>query len=373
MGQTDQWDARMSKMVDLSVVIGGGGTGGHVFPGIAVGRELLRQRPEASVVFVGTSRGLEAKAVPRAGFKVEFIRSSGFKGRTWLETAYAAMLLPLSAWDAWRVVSRCKPDLVVGVGGSSSGPLVLMAALRGIPTMLLEQNAVPGLTNRLLAPFVRSAAVSFERSLKFFGHKGFVSGNPVRPEFLGPMVQTDTPPDTCRLLVMGGSQGARKINEAMTNAAPALAAIRPRLIVTHQAGHRDVDSVQKAYDTAGVEARVKSFLEPIAPEMYASEIVLCRAGATTLAELATVGRASILVPLATATDDHQRRNAEVIADAGGAEVLLQDDLQTTVAQRVGGLAADPSRRTLMAKAIKRFARPDAARVIVEHALRLVAS
>ena len=171
MGQTDQWDARMSKMVDLSVVIGGGGTGGHVFPGIAVGRELLRQRPEASVVFVGTSRGLEAKAVPRAGFKVEFIRSSGFKGRTWLETTYAAMLLPLSAWDAWRVVSRCKPDLVVGVGGSSSGPLVLMAALRGIPTMLLEQNAVPGLTNRLLAPFVRSAAVSFEKSLKFLATK----------------------------------------------------------------------------------------------------------------------------------------------------------------------------------------------------------
>lgn len=239
--------------------------------------------------------------------------------------------------------------------------------------MLLEQNAVPGLTNRLLAPFVRSAAVSFERSLKVFGHKGFVSGNPVRPEFLGPMVQTDTPPDTCRLLVVGGSQGARKINEAMTNAAPALAAIRPRLIVTHQAGPRDVDSVQKAYDTAGIEARVKSFLEPIAPEMYASEIVLCRAGATTLAELAAVGRASILVPLATATDDHQHRNAEVIADAGGAEVLLQDDLQMTVAQRIGGLAADPSRRTLMATAIKRFACPDAARVIVEHALRLVAS
>ncbi|MBV05501.1 MAG: undecaprenyldiphospho-muramoylpentapeptide beta-N-acetylglucosaminyltransferase [Acidobacteria bacterium] len=373
MGQTGQWDARMSKMVDLSVVIAGGGTGGHVFPGIAVGRELLRQRPEASVIFVGTSRGLEAKAVPRAGFKVEFIRSSGLKGRTWLETAYAAMLLPLSAWDAWRVVSRCKPDLVVGVGGYSSGPLVLVAALRGVPTMLLEQNAVPGLTNRLLAPFVRSAAVSFESTLIFFGRKGFVSGNPVRPEFLDPMVQSDTPSDSCRLLVVGGSQGAQKINEAMMSAAPALAAIRPRLIITHQAGPRDVDPVQEAYDTAGIEARVASFLEPIAPEMHASEIVLCRAGATTLAELAAVGRASILVPLATATDDHQRRNAEVIADAGGAEVLLQDDLRTTVAQRVGALVADPSRRTLMAKAMQGFARPDAARVIIERALRLVVS
>ena len=194
--------------------------------------------------------------------------------------------------------------------------------------MLLEQNAVPGLTNRLLAPFVRSAAVSFEKSLKVFGHKGFVSGNPVRPEFFGPMVQTDTPPDTCRLLVVGGSQGARKINEAMTNAAPALAAIRPRLIVTHQAGPRDVDSVQKAYDAAGIEATSEIF-----SRAYRSGDVCLRdrplfvRARRRSRNSAAVGRASILVPLATATDDHQHRNAEVIADAGGAEVLLQDDLQ----------------------------------------------
>lgn len=370
---TVQEDVDMSKMVNLSVLIGGGGTGGHVFPGIAVAKEFRQRRPEASIVFVGTSRGLEVQAVPRAGFEIEFIRSAGLKGRSRMATVRAVALLPFSLWDAWRVVSRRKPNLVVGVGGYSSGPLVFVAALLGIPTMLLEQNAVPGLTNRWLAPFVRSAAVSFDAALPFFGRKGFVSGNPVRPEFFDCPVPTDTTSSTCRLLVVGGSQGAQAINKAMAVAAPALAAVRPRLVVTHQTGPDDVDFVRQAYQAAGVEARVKAFLEPIAPELHAAQIVLCRAGATTLAELAAVGRPSILVPLATATDDHQRRNAEVIASAGGADVLFQCDLQAGVAQRVGVLAGDPSRRARMAKAVRQFARPDASRVIVERGLQLVGS
>ena len=364
----------MPRGARLSVLIGGGGTGGHVYPGIAVARELIRQRPDARVTFVGTSRGLEARAVPAAGFEVEFIRSAGLKRRSWLAAARSAALLPLSGWDAWRVLSRQRPDLVIGVGGYSSGPLVLLAALRRVPTMVLEQNAWPGLTNRLLTPFVRAAAVSFDATLASFGRKGFVSGNPVRPEFLASRGPVTEPSDTIRLLVLGGSQGARPINDAMRAAAPALATVRPRVVVTHQAGPHDVDLVRRAYHAAGVEARVEPFLEPLAPEMQAAQIVLCRAGATTMAEVAAVGRASILVPLATAAADHQRRNAEVAEGAGGAEMLRQADLSgSVVVERVAALAGDRRRRARMAEAIRQFARPDAAAVIVARGLQLAES
>src|SRR5712671_1173861 len=168
----------------LRVVIAGGGTGGHLYPGIAVARELLARRPDATVSFAGTARGIEARVVPREGFALDLIRSSGVKGKSLVDRARGAALIPLGVADGWRIVSARRPSLVIGVGGYSSGPIVLVAALRGVPTMLLEQNAVPGLTNRLLSRFVRAAAVTFESTQAFFGSKALVSGNPVRPEFL---------------------------------------------------------------------------------------------------------------------------------------------------------------------------------------------
>src|SRR5947208_17102619 len=170
--------------MSVRVVIAGGGTGGHLYPGIAVARELLSRQPDAQISFAGTARGIEARVVPREGFALDVIRSGGLKGKSIGDRARGASLLPLGVVDAWRLLSCRRPDLVIGVGGYSSGPVVLVAALRGIATMLLEQNAVPGLTNRLLARIVRPAAVTFESTLTFFGAKGFVSGNPVRPEFL---------------------------------------------------------------------------------------------------------------------------------------------------------------------------------------------
>ena len=168
----------------LRVVIAGGGTGGHLYPGIAVARELLSRRPDAQISFAGTARGIEARVMPREGFPLDVIRSGGLKGKSLADRARGAWLLPMGLADAWRIVSARRPHLVIGVGGYSSGPVVLVAALRGMPTMLLEQNAVPGLTNRLLAPLVRAAAVTFDSTQAFFGAKAFVSGNPVRPEFL---------------------------------------------------------------------------------------------------------------------------------------------------------------------------------------------
>ena len=192
--------AREAGMADhMAIVIAGGGTGGHLFPGIAVAREFLARLPNARISFAGTSRGIEARLVPREGFPLDLIRIAGLKGKSLSERARGAVLLPLGFVDAWRLLSHRRPGLVIGVGGYSAGPVVLAAALRGIPTLLLEQNAVPGLTNRLLAPFVRAAAVSFESTSAFFGGKAFVSGNPVRPDFLNAGALRDAvPPELVR-------------------------------------------------------------------------------------------------------------------------------------------------------------------------------
>src|SRR6187401_1432240 len=196
----------------LTVVIAGGGTGGHLYPGIAVARELLRQRPDATVSFAGTSRGLEARVIPREGLELDVIRSAGLKGKSWSARLRGAFLLLPSAIDAWRVLSRRAPSVVIGVGGYSSGPVVLLAAMRGIPTMVLEQNAVPGLTNRWLAHVVKAAAVTYDETRRFFGERGFVAGNPVREEFFRAGRQTARSRVGARVLVLGGSQGAHVIN-----------------------------------------------------------------------------------------------------------------------------------------------------------------
>ena len=215
--------------------------------------------------------------------------------------------------------------VVIGVGGYSSGPVVLLSALRGIPTLLMEQNAMPGITNRLLAPVVDAAAVTYQESVRFFGTKAIVSGNPVRPEFFGEEGEhgiQHSPPGAARVLVFGGSQGEHAINMAMVEAAPRLAAAASRVAITHQTGERDLEMVRDGYRRAGLEVRVEPFLFAMDREMKAADVIVCRAGATTLAELAACGRASILVPLPTATDDHQRKNAQVLERGGGAVVEI---------------------------------------------------
>lgn len=357
----------------LRVVIAGGGTGGHLYPGIAVARELLRRRADARVSFAGTARGIEARVLPREGFDLDVIRSGGLKGKSLAERLRGAALIPLGLADAWRLLSARRPQLVIGVGGYSSGPVVLAAALRGIPTMLLEQNAVPGLTNRLLAPVVRAAAVTFESTRSFFGDKAFVSGNPVRPEFFEhpDPAGFSGPGHAVHVLVFGGSQGAHAINVAMSAAAPALAAARPAPQVVHQTGERDVDAVRAAYREAGLQAEVEPFLFDMGRRLQAADLVVCRAGATTLAELTAAGKPSILIPLPTATDDHQRKNAEALAAAGAADVLLQQDATgERLAARILALGSDEQGRLRMARAARSLAKPDAARAIVDRALAL---
>ena len=358
-------------MKPLRLVIAGGGTGGHLFPGIAVAREVLRRQPGATVTFAGTSRGIEARVVPREGFQLDVLRSAGIKSTTVGARLRGLALIPVSGLDAWSIISRRKPDVVVGVGGYSSGPVVAAAAARRIPTMLLEQNAAPGLTNRLLARVVTAAAVTFESTTTFFGGRAFVAGNPVRPEFFDAAPAREAGPP--RVLIFGGSQGAHAINVAMVEAAPWLAAGGIGMGVTHQTGERDIELVRDGYRRAGLEARVEPFLYDMDREMKAADLVVCRSGATTIAELAAAGRPAIFIPLPTAADDHQRKNAEVLVAAGAAEMLDQRGLTGEVlARRVLSLVDDRQRRETMSAAARRLARPDAARAIVDRILELAA-
>jgi UDP-N-acetylglucosamine--N-acetylmuramyl-(pentapeptide) pyrophosphoryl-undecaprenol N-acetylglucosamine transferase len=352
----------------LRVVIAGGGTGGHLFPGVAVAREILRRQPNAVVTFAGTAHGIEARAVPREGFELDAIRSLGLKRQSMVDLARGLATLPLSAWDAWHVVVRRRPQVVVGVGGYSSGPVVMMAWLRGIPTLLHEQNAQPGLTNRLLARVARAVAVTFESERTRFGDKAFVSGNPVRPQFLQAARETN---GARRVLIFGGSQGAHAINLAMVEAASQLARADRPLVVTHQTGAADLELVREGFRRAGLAARVEPFIQNMDEEMKAASLIVSRAGSTTLAEIAAVGRAAVLVPLPTASDDHQRKNAEALVRANAADMLEQRDLTgSSLATRILTLLDDAPRRQSMARAVKQFARPDAAAVIVDRVLEL---
>ncbi len=359
----------------MRVLIAGGGTGGHLYPGIAVARELLQRDGSTVVSFVGVATGIESRIVPREGFPLDLIRVAGLKRKSLMQRVRGLLLLPLAAIDAWRVISRRRPDLVIGVGGFASGPALGIAALRRVPTLVLEQNAVPGVTNRLLAPFVRAAAVNFQEALRFFPKTGFVAGNPVRPEFLTTTEANDAheqPRRAAKVLIVGGSQGAHAINLAMVEAAPRLAAAGLRAAITHQTGERDLAVVRAAYERAGLVARVEAFLYEVHREMTSADVVICRAGATTLAEVSASGRAAILVPLATATDDHQRKNAAVFAAAGAAMVIDERELDgSRLANEVASLIGDRERRERMGHAARGLARPDAAARIADRAEELV--
>ena len=359
----------------MRVVIAGGGTGGHLFPGLAVARALKARVPDSHISFAGTATGIEARVIPSTEFGLDLIRSAGLKGKSVAARLRGALLVPLGGVDAWRLISRRRPDVVIGVGGYSSGPVVAVAALRGIPTMVLEQNAVPGMTNRLLARVVRRAAVSYDRSLEYFGEKAFVSGNPVRQEFLE--VDHDPSRDAAinasrvRVLVFGGSQGAHAINMALVEAAPRLAAEAETIDLVCQTGAHDFDVVRAAFERHGVQGRVERFIDAMDREMRAAAFVVSRAGATTLAEVTAAGRPAILIPLPTATDDHQRHNARALESAGAAELIEQRELTgKTLADRILALAGDRDRRRRMSAAARMLAKPRAADDIVDAVIAL---
>jgi len=353
----------------MTLMVAGGGTGGHIYPAIAIVREFLQRDPRRSVVFVGTEKGLEKTIVPKAGFPLEFIDVGGLKGKGIADLAKNLLRLPMSFVQAWKLLTKHRPNVVLGVGGYSSGPVLVAASLRGIPTIIHEANAFPGLTNRILARFVKAAAIAFDDAGPRLGRKdAVVTGNPIRAEFFEarhqPPATSDRP---LRLLIFGGSQGSRTLNDAMIGALLFLARLKDRVQVTHQTGPSELKKVEEAYRTSSFpEARVVPFLDPIVDEIAAADLVVCRAGAMTIGELAAVGRASILVPFAAATNNHQELNARVVERAGGAVVITEKDLSPErLGLAINEILNDPDRAGRMGAAAKALAVPDATRKIAD--------
>lgn len=350
----------------MKVLIAAGGTGGHIYPGIAVANEILRRDKSSEIRFVGTARGLETKLVPNAGFKLELIESAGIKNVGLLNTLKGLLLLPKSFLAARKIIKDFQPDAVVGAGGYVTGSVLLTASFLKIPTLVMESNALPGFTNRQLARFVDKAAVTFEEAARFFPGKAVVTGNPVRREFFDIPAKTREN-SSFSLLAFGGSQGARAINNALVEALPHLSVERDKLKIVHQTGELDFETIKNGYEKAGWNtADVRKYLDKMTEEFARADLIVSRAGATTCAELAAAGKAAIMIPLPTAADDHQRKNAEALESAGAARMILQKDLSGEVlAGEIKKLINAPEKITAMEQAAKMLVKGDAAATMVD--------
>ena len=369
MGQLVSESASQRGSGNLRVLIAGGGTGGHVVPALAIGREL-RDVPGAEVWFVGTARGLETRLVPEAGFRLELVRSGQLKNVSMATRLRTMMDLPLGVVRCVSLLREFKPQVVVGVGGYASGPAMIAALLLRIPTLAYEPNAVPGMTNRVVGKRVSAAAVNFAQTAKYF-RNAEVTGVPVRPEIFGLPARPVGAP--ARLLVTAGSNGARVFNETMPLIAARLLEDVSGLTIVHQSGPRQLEATRAAYAASGADAArwvVEAFLTDMPAQYAAADVVLARSGST-VAELCAAGKPSLLVPFAGAADDHQRKNAEVLVEAGAAEMLLQKDVTPeTLLSALVGLLTDAPRRAVMAERARALARPGALQRIAEMILRL---
>ncbi len=349
----------------MKVLIAAGGTGGHIYPGIAVAKEIMRRDKTSEVHFVGTARGLETKIVPENDFQLSLINSAGLKSVGFWGKIKGLAILPKSFLEARRLIKDFKPDVVVGAGGYVSGPVLLMASLMRVPTLVMDSNALPGFTNRRLAPFVKKAALTFEEALPYFGKKGIVTGNPVRQEFFE--IKPKTRGEKINLLIFGGSQGARVINNTVIDALPFLENVREKLNITHQTGEFDFEKIRQLYARAGWgNAEIRPYISNMVEEFAETDLIICRAGATTCAELAAAGKSAIMIPLPTAADDHQRKNAEALQTAGAAKMILQKDLNgESLANEIIKLINSLEKLSAMETAAKKLARKDAAEVTAD--------
>jgi UDP-N-acetylglucosamine--N-acetylmuramyl-(pentapeptide) pyrophosphoryl-undecaprenol N-acetylglucosamine transferase len=359
----------------MRVLIAGGGTGGHLYPGMAVAEEVVRRGGQ--VLFVGTSRGLEAHAVPAAGYPLELLEVSGLKRVGLIAILRGLFRLPKAFFRSLSILRRFRPDVVLGVGGYASGPMVLAAALWRYPTAIQEQNSVPGITNRILSRLVRVVLVAFDEARGFFpAGKIEMIGNPVRSKLVATLLAgagNDERGAAPGILVVGGSQGARAVNDLVLAAVEVLARNGSMPVIVHQTGSSDLDRCKERYRAMYVVDRVevRPFIDDIATEYHRASLVVARAGALTLAELAIAGRPAILIPLPTAADDHQSKNAARFAKAGAAIVLNQHNATgAQLARLLGDLLADPGRHRAMSAAMRSLARPRAAAEIVDRLERL---
>lgn len=355
----------------MKLLIAGGGTGGHVFPAIAVAQEWLRRGAGREVVIVGTRRGLEMKLVPEAGLPLETIRSAGLKGIGGMKLVRNAALLPASLVDSLAIVRRHGFAAAFGVGGYASGPMMLAAWLARVPTVIFEPNAEPGFTNRVLARLVTRAATAYEDTAQRWGKKAIVTGCPVRKEFfaasaLDRSAEVSPASRPFHVLITGGSQGALPINRAVVDAMDLLAARKERLRIVHQTGERDYNAVRVAYARREFNAEVAPFIANMAERFAQADLIICRSGAITVAEVAASGRAAIFIPFAGATDSHQLRNAQALAGRGAARLIPQSELTgERLAGEIFSLLDSPSQLSEMAARAREHARPRAVEDIVD--------
>ncbi|MDO8644014.1 MAG: undecaprenyldiphospho-muramoylpentapeptide beta-N-acetylglucosaminyltransferase [bacterium] len=355
----------------LKVMIAGGGTGGHIFPALALAESFREKDPATDCLFVGTDRGLEKELVPAAGFELVLIRIGALKGKDIWSRLKTIFTLPLALIESFRFILRFQPDLVVGVGGYSSGPVVLAAFLLRKPIILMEQNAIPGLTNRLLSRLANSVFTHFEKAADYFSKPVLPYGNPLRRELLDSFKKTERDEQFLTVLITGGSQGAHQINEGLVEALPALSSFRTRLRFIHQTGKADYETVCRGYEKNQMLAEVFPFRKELGGDYKRADLVVARAGAMTITELTACGRPSLLIPYPYAADGHQEWNAKALSEAGAAQVIDEKDFGEKIGPLLKGFLDDGASLKTMAAAAASLGRPEAGKRIVEDCYKLL--
>jgi UDP-N-acetylglucosamine--N-acetylmuramyl-(pentapeptide) pyrophosphoryl-undecaprenol N-acetylglucosamine transferase len=364
----------ISESKALRVVIAGGGTGGHLFPGLAIAQEFRARNQRNSIVFISTGNPLERTVIGQTDFRLESITAEGLKGRGIWNQARSALKIPKGIIEALRILKTYKPHLTVGLGSYSAGPVVLAARLLRTKIVLHEQNILPGITNRILAPFADRIYLSFnDTRARFAPHKIRITGNPVRRELFNnhDAEATVSGHEKFCVFIIGGSQGAHSINTTLVEALEHLT-LKDNLYFVHQTGAADEQMVAEAYQRVNIAARVQAFFLHMGPLYQQADLIICRAGATTVAEVTAMGKAVIFVPFPFAADDHQTLNAAALADRGAAELVHEKDLNAgALAQRIEFYAAHPQALEAMAAKACRLGHPDAAQTIVDDCYRLL--
>ena len=347
----------------MKLLIAGGGTGGHVFPALAIAQEWMSRGTEREVVLVGTERGIEMKLVPQAGLPLETLRVAGLKGKGGATLLKNVAMLGPAIVDARRVLRKHKPVAAFGVGGYAAGPMLLATWLARVPNVIFEPNAEPGLTNKILAQISARIATGYEISARVWGKKAIVTGCPVRSEFFS--IAPRKPEKPFRLLITGGSQGALPINRVFVDAMDSIATRKTELAIVHQTGERDYNAVRTAYARREINAEVVPFLTNMAERFAWADVVVCRAGAVTAAEIAASGRAAIFIPFGKATDSHQLRNAQEMSRAGAGRLITEAELTAQrLTTEIFSFLDQPQEIEKLSTAARRLARPHATRDIV---------
>jgi UDP-N-acetylglucosamine--N-acetylmuramyl-(pentapeptide) pyrophosphoryl-undecaprenol N-acetylglucosamine transferase len=365
----------MREGIDMRMIIAGGGTGGHLFPGIAVAEEVLKRKPQNDVLFIGTYRGLENRVLKNLGFSLRFIDIEGIKGKSMAKAWQSMNKIPKSLIQASTIIRDFSPDIVLGVGGYASGPAVMAAHFMGIKTAIAEQNALPGLTNRILGKFADRVFLTFEQTKKWFSPpKTMVTGNPIRSAFFRKGLATKEAKVHFTILIFGGSQGAHAINMAVINALEYLKDIMNQLKFIHQTGNSDMEPVSNAYRESGFYAEVFPFITDMASAYSAADLLICRSGATSVTEITASGKAALLIPYPYAIGDHQSKNAEVLLEAGAAEIIPEKELSgQKLADDIKRLYNHPETIMEMEAASAKLGNIQAAARIVDACIELVSS